>query len=109
MFNSLKIGDNDMKKMMILAVMMVMTISAKAMSYNAAITVVPATSEVAAKVIPFCSTICLETRTLGNLRNEVPFSITGRIRISVPSIHPDIVRFAYLLIFHNSLSNYRYN
>ena len=39
-----------MKKMMILAVMMVMTISAKAMSYNAAITVVPATSEVAAKV-----------------------------------------------------------
>ena len=73
MFNSLKIGDNDMKKMMILAVMMVMTISAKAMSYNAAITVVPATSEVAAKVIPFCSTICLETRTPGNLRNEVPF------------------------------------
>ena len=59
--------------MMILAVMMVMTISAKAMSYNAAITVVPATSEVAAKVIPFCSTICLETRTPGNLRNEVPF------------------------------------
>ena len=40
-----------MKKMMILAGMMVMTISAKAMSYNAAITVVPATSEVAAKVI----------------------------------------------------------
>ena len=36
MFNSLKIGDNDMKKMMILAVMMVMTISANAMSYNAA-------------------------------------------------------------------------
>jgi hypothetical protein len=45
-FNSLKIGDNDMKKMMILAVMMVMTISARsamplgssknAMSYNAA-------------------------------------------------------------------------
>ena len=94
-----------MKKMMILAVMMVMTISAKAMSYNAAITVVPATSEVAAKVIPFCSTICLETRTPGNLRNEVPFSITGRIRISFPSIHPDIVRFAYLLIFHNSLSH----
>ena len=30
------IGDNDMKKMMILAVMMVMTISANAMSYNAA-------------------------------------------------------------------------
>ena len=29
-------GDNDMKKMMILAVMMVMTISANAMSYNAA-------------------------------------------------------------------------
>ena len=36
MYNSLKIGDNDMKKMMILAVMMVMTISANAMSYNAA-------------------------------------------------------------------------
>ena len=36
MSNSLKIGDNDMKKMMILAVMMVMTISANAMSYNAA-------------------------------------------------------------------------
>ena len=43
MFNSLKIGDNDMKKtivstnrLMILAVMMVMTISANAMSYNAA-------------------------------------------------------------------------
>ena len=35
MSNSLKIGDNDMKKMMILAVMMVMTISANAMSYNA--------------------------------------------------------------------------
>jgi len=36
MYNSLKIGDNNMKKMMILAVMMVMTISANAMSYNAA-------------------------------------------------------------------------
>ena len=36
MSNLLKIGDNDMKKMMILAVMMVMTISANAMSYNAA-------------------------------------------------------------------------
>ena len=36
MSNSLKIGDNDMKKMMILAMMMVMTISANAMSYNAA-------------------------------------------------------------------------
>ena len=36
MSNSLKIGDNDMKKMMILAVMMVMTTSANAMSYNAA-------------------------------------------------------------------------
>ena len=43
MYNSLKIGDNDMKKtivstkrLMILAVMMVMTISANAMSYNAA-------------------------------------------------------------------------
>ena len=36
MYNSLKIGDNDMKKMMFLAVMMVMTISANAMSYNAA-------------------------------------------------------------------------
>ena len=35
MYN-LKIGDNDMKKMMILAMMMVMTISANAMSYNAA-------------------------------------------------------------------------
>jgi hypothetical protein len=36
MYNSLKIGDNNMKKMMILAVIMVMTISANAMSYNAA-------------------------------------------------------------------------
>jgi hypothetical protein len=36
MSNNLKIGDIDMKKMMILAVMMVMTISANAMSYNAA-------------------------------------------------------------------------
>jgi hypothetical protein len=36
MSNPLKIGDKDMKKMMILAVMMVMTISANAMSYNAA-------------------------------------------------------------------------
>ena len=36
MSNSLKIGDNDMKKMMILAMMMVMTISANSMSYNAA-------------------------------------------------------------------------
>ena len=27
---------------------------------------------------------------------------------SFPSIHPDIVRFAYLLIFHNSLSNNSY-
>ena len=36
MSNLLKIGDNDMKKMMILAEMMVMTISANAMSYNAA-------------------------------------------------------------------------
>ena len=36
MSNSLKIGDNDMKKMMILAMMMVMTISANAMNYTAA-------------------------------------------------------------------------
>ena len=36
MSNPLKIGDKNMKKMMILAVMMVMTISANAMSYNAA-------------------------------------------------------------------------
>ena len=36
MYNSLKIGEKDMKKMMILAMMMVMTISANAMSYNAA-------------------------------------------------------------------------
>ena len=36
MSNILKIGDTAMKKMMILAMMMVMTISAKAMSYNAA-------------------------------------------------------------------------
>ena len=36
MSNPLKIGDKDMKKMMMMAVMMVMTISANAMSYNAA-------------------------------------------------------------------------
>ena len=36
MFNSLKIGDKNVKKMLLMAVMMVMTISANAMSYNAA-------------------------------------------------------------------------
>ena len=36
MSNKLKIGDKVMKKIMILAMMMVMTISAQAMSYNAA-------------------------------------------------------------------------
>jgi len=36
MSNILKIGDKAMKKIMIMAMMMVMTISAKAMSYNAA-------------------------------------------------------------------------
>ena len=36
MSNILKIGDKAMKKIMILAMMMVMTISAKAMSYSAA-------------------------------------------------------------------------
>ena len=36
MSNNLKIGDMIMKKMMILAMMMAMTISANAMSYNAA-------------------------------------------------------------------------
>ena len=35
-FNILKIGDTIMKKIMMMAMMMVMTISAKAMSYNAA-------------------------------------------------------------------------
>ena len=36
MSNILKIGDKAMKKIMMVAMMMVMTISAKAMSYNAA-------------------------------------------------------------------------
>jgi len=36
MSNNLKIGDTAMKNLMIMAMMMVMTISAKAMSYNAA-------------------------------------------------------------------------
>ena len=27
----------------------------------------------------------------------------------ISSVHSDIVRFAYLFVFHNSLSNYRYN
>ena len=60
-----------MKKMMILAVMIVMTISAKAMSYNAAITVVPATLEVADNSALLYN--MPRKRTPGDLRNEVPF------------------------------------
>ena len=59
------------KRLMILAVMMVMTISAKAMSYNAAITVVLAISEVAGNSVLLHH--MPRKRTPGNLRNGVPF------------------------------------